>query len=170
MCQIVAGGIPGVPYIIFGPPGTGKTVTVVEAIKQVVKHRDGSRVLACAPSNAAADVLARRIQENIPGGKNQVLRYYAPSRDESKVEEVLKPISNFKRPTETLDQVKSFKVVVMTLVSSSRLSLAKVAKGHFTHVFVDESGHATEPEALIPISGLMDKAGGSYMSCNPFRE
>ena len=33
--EIVNGGVEGVPYIVFGPPGTGKTVTVVEAIKQV---------------------------------------------------------------------------------------------------------------------------------------
>lgn len=29
-------------------------------------------------------------------------------------------------------------------------------KGHFTHIFIDESGHATEPETVIPLSGLVD--------------
>ena len=32
---IVAGSSGSAPYLVFGPPGTGKTVTVVEAIKQV---------------------------------------------------------------------------------------------------------------------------------------
>ena len=39
----------------------GKTVTMVEAIKQVVKLVPGARVVAAAPSNSAADLLAKRL-------------------------------------------------------------------------------------------------------------
>ena len=35
--QIVEGSSRPAPYLVFGPPGTGKTVTVVEAIKQVCR-------------------------------------------------------------------------------------------------------------------------------------
>ncbi|HEV3435978.1 MAG TPA: AAA domain-containing protein [Gemmata sp.] len=45
--------------IIHGPPGTGKTTTVVELIRQTVAR--GDTVLACAPSNHAVDNLLEKL-------------------------------------------------------------------------------------------------------------
>src|SRR5207249_9529049 len=45
--------------IIHGPPGTGKTTTVVELIRQAVAH--GDSVLACAPSNHTVDNLLEKL-------------------------------------------------------------------------------------------------------------
>uniref|UniRef100_A0A2C9KIG7 AAA+ ATPase domain-containing protein n=1 Tax=Biomphalaria glabrata TaxID=6526 RepID=A0A2C9KIG7_BIOGL len=51
--------------IIHGPPGTGKTTTVVELIIQAV--RQGLKVLVTAPSNVAVDNITERL------GKYQVI-------------------------------------------------------------------------------------------------
>ena len=66
-----SGGLPGVPYIIFGPPGTGKTVTITEAIKQVWKTKPESFIVAAAPSNSAADLLALHLIKQVP--KTQIV-------------------------------------------------------------------------------------------------
>jgi ATP-dependent RNA/DNA helicase IGHMBP2 len=46
---------------IHGPPGTGKTTTLVQAIKQTI-HEE-KQVLVCAPSNAAVDLLVDKLSE-----------------------------------------------------------------------------------------------------------
>jgi ATP-dependent RNA/DNA helicase IGHMBP2 len=45
--------------VIHGPPGTGKTTTVIELIRQAVAR--GEKVLACAASNLAVDNLLERL-------------------------------------------------------------------------------------------------------------
>lgn len=46
---------------IHGPPGTGKTTTIVACIRQVVATE--GQALVCAPSNAAVDLLADKLSE-----------------------------------------------------------------------------------------------------------
>ncbi len=48
--------------IVHGPPGTGKTTTLVQAIRALVKQ-SGVQVLVTAPSNAAVDLLSERLSD-----------------------------------------------------------------------------------------------------------
>jgi ATP-dependent RNA/DNA helicase IGHMBP2 len=43
--------------VVHGPPGTGKTTTLVEAMCEVLKEE--KQIMVCAPSNAATDHLAK---------------------------------------------------------------------------------------------------------------
>ena len=150
--HIVAGSSGTAPYLVFGPPGTGKTVTVVEAIKQVYELFPDSHIVATAPSNAAADLLAERLRHHI--GKRHMLRIHAASRSLATVPEALLPVSNVDRGRYTypsLEELLEYRVIVITLVSAGRLVSANIKAGHFTHLFIDEAGQATEPELVIPL-------------------
>lgn len=61
--------------IIHGPPGTGKTTTLVQAVKALVNQQN-EKVLMVAPSNTAVDLLTEKLNE---AGLN-VLRLGNPAR------------------------------------------------------------------------------------------
>lgn len=66
--------------IVHGPPGTGKTTTLVQAIKALIKQ-NGKQILVVAPSNTAVDLLSEKLADE---GLN-VLRIGNPARVSEKL-------------------------------------------------------------------------------------
>lgn len=67
--------------LIHGPPGTGKTTTLVAAIRQTLRHE--KQVMVCAPSNTAVDVLVEKLTE----AGIRVTRLGHPARVEKHLED-----------------------------------------------------------------------------------
>ncbi|KAK3769722.1 hypothetical protein RRG08_004971 [Elysia crispata] len=157
--NILIGQCRPVPYVIFGPPGTGKTITVVEAILQVLKRVPSSRIVACTPSNSAADLIAERLHLSGQISQTDMVRLNAFQRScDSLPESILK----YCRFANDLEAISHFRIIVSTCIMAGSMYGLGLSAGHLTHVFVDECGQATEPECLIPV-GLVSGIDGQII-------
>ncbi|XP_051168910.1 putative helicase mov-10-B.2 [Leptopilina boulardi] len=140
------------PYLVFGPPGTGKTATIVEAVCQINKR--GNNVLICTPSNAAADEITRRLLKyKIPD--DDIYRMTSKSVERKNIPNDVKICMNFERGgIEYLhsSEIKFKKIVIATLVSSARFLRLGTLNHYFNYIFIDEAGQATKPETMIPFA------------------
>ncbi|NXU07676.1 SDE3 helicase, partial [Buphagus erythrorhynchus] len=156
--HIVTGMSRPAPYLIFGPPGTGKTVTMVEAIKQVWTCFKNARILVCAPSNSATDLLCQCLIKDI--APDNVYRLIASSRNYREVPTDIMPCCNWDEEQSSYvypskESLKQYRIIITTLVTAGRLVSANFPPGFFSHVFIDECGRAVEPESVVAIAGLL---------------
>ena len=150
-------------------PGTGKTITIVEAILQVLAADPQARILACAPSNSAADLIASRLRGGLTA--DELFRFYAPSRSNDQVPSELTAFTytrddgHFSVPP--MARMKGFRVVVATCLSASVASGIGMPRGHFSHIFIDEAGQAAEPEAFLSVNMIADAKTNVILSGDP---
>ncbi|KUI73559.1 Putative helicase MOV-10 [Cytospora mali] len=169
------------PFLISGPPGTGKTKTVIESALQLIKNtNDHSHVLLCAPSDPAADTLAQRLREHLT--TDEMLRLNRPCRTFAEVPDPLLQyccIIDEKFALPAFPTIMQYRVVVTTCRDASMLSRARLTnsdlytleqelnsitmcihpldfppqvKLHWSALIVDEAAQATEPEVLVPLT------------------
>lgn len=164
--RIVAGSSKPAPHLIFGPPGTGKTITLVEAMNQVSRAHPSAHMLACAPSNSACDLLCERLMVHMD--PYQVYRLYANSRDPKSVPKDLLKHSNWDERQDGFvlpgkDILMKYTIIVSTMITAGKLVSVGLPVGHFSYVFVDEGGQAVEPECVIAIAGLLNPEEGQMV-------
>ncbi|XP_050439333.1 probable RNA helicase armi isoform X2 [Adelges cooleyi] len=166
--NILKGESRPMPYVIFGPPGTGKTITLTEAIIQVYKEVHKSKLLVCAPTNSAADLLLIKLVETGLFDTNIMKRlvgynYFSTSNYTEEIEKycflpdtenAVNYNSSSEVKTINRNDVLKLKLIITTAGSASMLYMMGIPSGTFTHIFVDEAGQMTEPEILLPISFL----------------
>ncbi|KAK3707862.1 hypothetical protein LTR37_011864 [Vermiconidia calcicola] len=166
-----------VPFIISGPPGTGKTKTIVELALQLLGKHETSHLLICAPSDSAADTLVQRLSKHLK--LSDLRRINAPSRSFPEVPDTVLPYcyvddGMFSLPS--FAELMKCKAVVTTcrdvqMLVRARLSNRNLcelqcklhsvihpdtsparARLHWTGLLIDEAAQATEPEVLLPLS------------------
>ncbi|KAK9086893.1 hypothetical protein Syun_029287 [Stephania yunnanensis] len=159
--EMILGCTGAPPYAIHGPPGTGKTKTLVEAILQLYKTKKNARILICASSNSASDhVLEKLISKDFEIQESEVFRLNATSRPYEDVQPDHLCFCYFVESVFKCPPIRAllrYRIIICTYMSASLLYAEGIKRGHFSHIFLDEAGQASEPETMIPISNLCKK-------------
>jgi putative helicase MOV10L1 len=78
-------------------------------------------------------------------------------RQEAQIPESIRDYCN---DGENIDVIARHRLIICTCTTAGQFYQLGLNTGHFTHVFIDEAGYCTEPEAIIPsVLVALDKAG-----------
>lgn len=186
--NILKGHARPLPYVIFGPPGTGKTITLCETILQILSIIPESRLLVATPSNSSANLIAERLLDSgvlKPGDMVRLIAYHClgndsiPSKllpycataelaDETTIEKIkyngVGPKLNC-----TMSILGRHRITIGTCIALGILNNMGFPCGHFSHVLVDEAGQATEPEIMIPLNFIHSDYGQVVLAGDPLQ-
>ncbi|XP_048423719.1 probable RNA helicase SDE3 isoform X1 [Pyrus x bretschneideri] len=154
------------PYLLAGQLCVGRSdfglsrtgLVVSEAVHQLRQTSHGNRMLICAPSNRCCDGLMRSLLKWIP--ESDMFRANAAFREKDEVPEDILPSCLYKEPyfsCPPTEELRKFRVIFSTYMSSFRLHDKGLTAGHFSHIFLVDASSAIEPEIMVALTSFADK-------------
>ncbi|KAI1060879.1 hypothetical protein LB507_010073, partial [Fusarium sp. FIESC RH6] len=151
------------PFLcLWGPPGTGKTATIVEMICALQMADESARILVTAPTHNAVDNVMRRYISRLE--KQPLSRKSGPDvvRVSTEVRKVADDLRRYtcdamtgqeiysnSKALEKATQMIGNSDIIFTTCIGAGIGLLRSEK--FDTVIVDEASQQTEPTALVPL-------------------
>ncbi|GMY33326.1 putative helicase MOV-10 [Fagus crenata] len=143
----------------YEPKAPSRTsVVVCGAVNEIYRTSKESRILICAPINRTCDVLMEKLMNVIP--ESDVFRANAAFRERDDVPiDILRscPLKGECFVCPSLQELRKFRIILSTYVSSFRLYNEGIIAGHFSHIFLVDASSTTEPEATIALANFANE-------------
>ncbi|KAL1647121.1 hypothetical protein SLS58_002892 [Diplodia intermedia] len=145
--------------LLWGPPGTGKTRTIVAILIQLLLQKHATRVLVTAPTHNAVDNVLRKFIE-LDGIARTNAGPLRVSTDVAKVSPDLRPYTcdamlgkdineHHGARRQAARRIRDARLVFTTCVGAG---LGLLRGERFPTVLVDEASQQTEPASLVPLA------------------
>jgi DNA replication ATP-dependent helicase Dna2 len=133
-------------FLLWGPPGTGKTSVMLRYMVDHLLHRTDENILLLAYTNRAVDEICESIERIGPELRDQYLRIgsrysTAPAFRDQLLRSKTQKITSRKALRELIDRQRIFVSTVSSIVGKSELLQLK----SFQTVIIDEASQILEP-------------------------
>jgi AAA domain len=144
---------------LWGPPGTGKTHTIVALLQCLLSLEPGERILVTAPTHNAVDNVLRQYATRSATTSNTIINPLRVSTDVRKVADDLKHFTCDAMEGKDINQFPAAHRKALKRVQDARLifttcvgaGVGLLRNERFTNVIIDEASQQTEPASLIPL-------------------
>ncbi len=130
--------------LIHGPPGSGKTTTIVHELKKHVES--GSRVMVCALTNRAIEEVHEGLVKI--GVADSIYRFGSSSR----LEELGPQLFTSYEDTDSLSAEIQNKMIWLGTLHSAASEWLKNLPFEFEYAYMDEASQITTPQSMFPLS------------------
>lgn len=155
--------------------GTGKTTTVIEILLQIFTQLPKSRILIATQSNAAADVILKRLIKSECLSQSDLIRiasFNFASKVDAELEDYYAVLSieqseEWEKPqlsSISMADLSKYRIIITTTLTAGNFFESTCMSNHFTHALIDEAGQCSEMDAAIP-QALIAQKGKLVLVC-----